>query len=87
MLLSEDFPKKKSKSKSIHSGCAFQDGACNSKFNNNGETWGVVDLSFGGVEEAAKTLAHELGHMVCIKATIERVPDLIWAPDSDVSKE
>ena len=47
----------------------------------------MVDLSFGGVEEAAKTLAHELGHMVCIKATIERVPDLIWAPDSDVSKE
>ena len=67
MLFSEDFIYD---GESAHSGCAFEDGACNSQFSSNGETWGVVDLTYytyneeQRAEKAARTLAHELGHMV-----------------------
>ena len=67
MLFSEDFIYH---GESAHSGCAFEDGACNSQFSSNGETWGVVDLTYytddeeQRAEKAARTLAHELGHMV-----------------------
>ena len=67
MLFSEDFIYH---GESAHSGCTFEDSACNSQFNTNGETWGVVDLTFKfdteeqRAEKAARTLAHELGHMV-----------------------
>ena len=67
MLFSEDFIYD---GESAHSGCAFEDGACNSQSSSNGETWGVVDLTYytdneeQRAEKAARTLAHELGHMV-----------------------
>ena len=69
MLFSEDFIYH---GESAHSGCAFEDGACNSQYSSNGETWGVVDLTYytdneeQRAEKAARTLAHELGHMVSI---------------------
>jgi hypothetical protein len=69
MLFSEDFIYH---GESAHSGCTFEGSACNSRFNTNGETWGVVDLTFKfdteeqRAEKAARTLAHELGHMVSI---------------------
>ena len=67
MLFSEDFIYH---GESAHSGCTFEGSACNSRFNTNGETWGVVDLTYytyneeQRAEKAARTLAHELGHMV-----------------------
>ena len=67
MLFSEDFIYHGERA---HSGCAFEDGACNSQYSSNGETWGVVDLTYytdneeQRAEKAARTLAHELGHMV-----------------------
>ena len=79
MIFSEDFlldgePK--------HTGCAFRDGACN--LNNDGKTWGVVDLSFKYVseeerdEKAAKTLAHELGHLVIMYYSLNTNSPFPW---------
>ena len=80
MLFSEDFIYN---GNSANTGCAFANSVCNSGLINKGETWGVVDLTFPWyeteeqrAETAARTLAHELGHMVSIKATSEMVPDL-----------
>ena len=56
----------------MHTGCAFENSVCNSRSINIGKTWGVVDLSFKfdtdekRAENLARTLSHELGHMVSI---------------------
>ena len=69
MLFSEDFI---NYGNSANTGCAFAKSVCNSGLINKGETWGVVDLSFKfdtdekRAENLARTLSHELGHMVSI---------------------
>ena len=58
MLFSEDFIYH---GESAHSGCTFEGSACNSRFNTNGETWGVVGLTYytDNEEQRAEKAARE----------------------------
>lgn len=63
---------------SPHGGCAPRSSICNPKSIKYGKTWGVVDLTFlkdtmeERKERLARTMAHELGHMVSFVFTIYR---------------